>query len=80
MTSYVNYADNRWHHVVATRDTLADRLFLYIDGRLINGVTDTVDDVSNTGAFPIGARSLTPTLLFSGVIDEVRISNVARTF
>jgi hypothetical protein len=71
--SSADLADNAWHYVVATV-TRGEKLRLYVDGALVSEADDTtVGDISNSGAFPIGARSFSPSYPFHGAIDEFRL-------
>lgn len=71
-------ADGRWHHVAATYDGATARL--YVDGTLdafgalTNGLADVSTDLM-IGAAPNDLQAVG----FHGVIDEVRLSNAART-
>ncbi len=73
VSSGSDLADNTWHYVVATV-TRGEKLRLFVDGSLVSETDDTtVGDISNSGAFPIGARSSWPSYPFHGTIDEFRI-------
>ena len=66
-----------WHHVVGVR-TKGGTLTIYVDGVAGPTVTDTtVGTTSNGARFGIGGRPTQGD--FPGSIDEVRISNVARS-
>ncbi|MCK4745068.1 DUF2341 domain-containing protein, partial [Candidatus Parcubacteria bacterium] len=71
--------DTNWHFVVGTYD--ADKLKLYIDGILQSDIDDTdgTIDVDNSNIVGIGHRPVSGGLVFEGTLDEVRISNTART-
>ncbi|HWP81242.1 MAG TPA: FG-GAP-like repeat-containing protein [Bacteroidota bacterium] len=66
--------DNRWHHVAAVRE--GTLLKLYVDG-IPDGATSAsaVGSLSNSDPLILG-HTITPG--FSGQLDEVRISNIAR--
>ncbi|MDT8781344.1 MAG: LamG domain-containing protein [Candidatus Bathyarchaeota archaeon] len=73
VSSNSDLADDAWHYVVATV-TRGEKLRLYVDGDLVSEADDTtVGDISNSGAFPLGARSAGPSYPFEGLIDEFRI-------
>ncbi|MHC4706080.1 MAG: LamG domain-containing protein [Planctomycetota bacterium] len=65
--------DDKWHHVVAVRDTVLDKVFIYVDGsRDAAPVTDTTSAALSTDeSFRIG-RTYTAQY-FDGIIDDVRI-------
>ena len=70
--------DGNWHHVAGTFDGSAVKL--YVDGVQVDGSTSTVQSIYyyGTGNLFIGAYTSTG-YFFSGTIDEVRISNKARS-
>jgi len=68
---------NVWHHVAITRDASnASRIF--IDGVLRATATNTPAPTTSTGAFGVGNAGDAVTEFFPGLLDEIRISNVAR--
>ena len=69
-----------WHHVVGTWDGTKDAngMKLYIDGTLVAQHTSTYDTTAVSGNTLQLGRRLTANY-FDGKIDEVRISNVARS-
>ena len=75
------FSSNVWHHAALTYDGTA--LKLYLDGALDNSVaaTGTPDYTSIQPAAIASALNSTaaPAGVFSGIIDEVRIWNYART-
>jgi subtilisin family serine protease len=71
-------ADNQWHHVVAVRDTVEDKLYLYADGSSdATPVTDaTTGTLDTSRSFRIGYRDSTASpgyVYFEGKMDDVRI-------
>ena len=69
-------ADNTWHHVAATRDSLGN-VTLYIDGLADGTGIDSLPFVDyNTS---IGSRISSDEGEFNGEIDELRIWNFAKT-
>ncbi len=70
-----------WHHVLATWDTAADSIALYVDGKLCGtgkclkttcaGAIVGIGGVAHGSTDPVGN-------CFIGLIDEVRISRVVR--
>jgi hypothetical protein len=84
-------ADNRWHHVAVVRDD-AGTLSIFVDGRLDETAPGPTGDISyrdgRTTSYPnrdpflvIGAEKHDvnpPYSSYSGFLDEVRLSNIAR--
>src|SRR5262245_60865667 len=66
-----------WHHVAVTRDA-SNTARMFIDGVLKGTTANTAAPASSTGAFGIGEAADAIAEYFNGLIDEVRISNVAR--
>ena len=74
-TSDLNITDGNWHHVTVTRSS--STCTIYVDG--VNVIQGTTDTTSLAGlAFRIGHDTIDADT-FDGQIDEVRISNTART-
>jgi gliding motility-associated-like protein len=70
--------NNVWYHVAATYD--GNSIKLYVNGCLVADSAHTGTIVTNDFISAIGTRSGSPiTDHFRGLIDEVRIWNVART-
>jgi len=72
--------DGQWHHVgfVYDMDTFHRRL--YVDGAQVAEDATPVSGLSATGGLYIGAgKTLAISTFFSGLIDDVRIYNVALT-
>ncbi|GEM_PF-2629931 len=65
---------NRWYHVAMTYDNSI--LKLYVNGLLDGSITPNEQMISTTQPVTIGGGGILP---FSGLIDEVRISNVIRS-
>lgn len=75
--------DTNWHHIAVTYDgsSKASGVNIYIDGKkeILTVTYDTLSATILNNISPmIGTRN-NSTLFFSGSIDEVRISNIART-
>ena len=70
--------DNQWHHVAGVVDRTAAQTRLYVDGQLEQSGSISAfntDNIINNGGTLIGKR---PTgNYFSGMVDELRISNAA---
>ncbi len=75
-----NVADGQWHHVAVTYNNAASTKFnLYIDGTLETSGNTTVSvNTAATGGFQFGRRN-DGNNYFDGIIDEIRIWNIART-
>jgi hypothetical protein len=70
---------NRWHHVAGVYDGTEVRL--YVDGRRVARVPGSGPRRRNVFPFLVGAdpdRGGKPTSGFEGLLDEVRVSRVAR--
>lgn len=82
LESSKSYNDGDWHHVAASLSDLG--MFLYIDGALIADNTDITGGEIFRGYWKIGGGNLEYWLNcpssyhFKGIIDEVRIWNLAR--
>lgn len=77
-TSGIDYDDNSWHLVAATRNS--GIINLYVDGKLVavdNALTAT--DISNTNSLYVGIDRDASTGGWDGQIDDVIIHNSALT-
>jgi len=74
-----NFEDDIWTYLVAQRDS--DFLHLFRDGADIGGAVDAsiVDNIDTASHLVIGANSPKTARFFLGDIDEVRVSDIART-
>ena len=77
------FNDNQWHHVVATYDGSndVDGIKLYADGSQLtigSSANQTLGTVKNSNPFNIGAIN-NGFESFNGYLDEVRISDTARS-
>jgi hypothetical protein len=76
-TSASAYSANHWHHLVATAD--GSNVRIYIDGNLdVTLPQSAAIDNSGTDSFIGTLPSFQGTWYANAVLDEVRISNVAR--
>jgi hypothetical protein len=74
--------DTSWHHLVAVRDyTSTDKIYLYIDGVLMDSDTDTTTaTLANSLSLYLGDRDGTDNGdEFTGDLDEVKIYRLALT-
>lgn len=74
--------DTNWHHIAATYDGATMKLF--IDGSQVGSqaVSQFIPDTPHTlilGATQAGREAGKPSGNFQGLLDEMRISNIART-
>lgn len=77
-TSGLGLEIGTWYHFAVTFDPDTDTVKIYVNGVEEYSATDETSTVlSNYHAVQIGA--LNNTIHFDGLIDEVRISNIART-
>ena len=73
-------ADEQWHHVGLVYDSTAMKRHLYVDGAEVAVDDGFVAGVQSTAGLHIGAGQTLDTLtFFSGLIDDVRIYDVALT-
>src|SRR5206468_2777436 len=70
--------DTAWHHIAGVHDQAAGENRIYIDGRLDAQEARSGTPATNGEQVLIGARDIDGFDDFSGLIDEVRISSVAR--
>jgi gliding motility-associated-like protein len=78
VSSPIPVINNVWYHVAATYD--GSSIKLYVNGCLVADSTHTGNIVTNDIVSAIGTRSTSPvTDHFRGLIDEIRIWNIART-
>ncbi|MEM4975859.1 MAG: LamG domain-containing protein [Desulfurococcaceae archaeon] len=68
--------DGKFHHVAFTR-TPGELVKLFIDGVLVDRVTDPGGTITNTRPIQIGGDPYLGGKYFNGIIDEVRIYNRA---
>jgi hypothetical protein len=68
---------NVWHHIAVTRDS-SNAARIFIDGVLRGTVAGTAAPTSSTGAFGIGDAGDALDEYFTGLLDEVRVSNNVR--
>jgi PKD repeat protein len=68
---------NVWSHVAATYD--GTTLRLWVNGNEVANVVKAPSIATSTGAFRIGGRSVSPGEFFAGLVDDVRVYNVALT-
>ncbi len=73
--SPLTYDDNKWHHVVITKNVALDEIVLYVDGNVTDSETDTTStEISNTEELTIGGRLISGDEKYAnGLIDEIAI-------
>ena len=72
-----NVNDGNWHYIAGVFD--GSEKYLYVDGQLDTAVSVTNVIWTSDDAVEIGANSVESDRNFDGLIDEVRIWNVARS-
>lgn len=73
VTGAEKYFDGEWHHIVAARDAVARRLFLYVDGELVAEDDDPTISISSPGE-PLVIGDVTAfNSPYAGLIDELSI-------
>jgi hypothetical protein len=76
--SGLDITDGQWHHVAMTFD--GNRVELFVDGRLVKG-TDVKRMRSGGPSGPLWIGAIPPQKIgCDGLVDEVRVSRVIRTF
>jgi hypothetical protein len=69
-------SDNKWHYVVAVRDTIKGQILIYVDGELRNYCADgTTGTISPSEQLRFGKYFDSSALPYNGKIDEIRISD-----
>ena len=70
--------DTQWHHIGLVYDRVLMKRQLYVDGIEVAADTDFIGGVQTTGGLYIGAgQALDASSFFSGLIDDVRIYDIA---
>jgi len=72
----VNLADGAWHHLVGTYD--GTTMKLYVDGALVKSGAGGSFAGFSAGTIYLG-RASGSSVYTNGLLDEVRVSNIART-
>lgn len=72
--------NNTWYHVVGVRDSVADMVHLYVNGKEVGSIADTTNDITDSHSFYIGAEMNLITHYFYGTIDDVQYWDRAFTF
>jgi hypothetical protein len=76
--AFFDWTDGQWHHIAGVFDNSANRLRLFIDGKLVEYVTENNSPGNVNRPLFIGSRGGTQG--FSEILmDEIRIWNTART-
>jgi hypothetical protein len=73
-TTFVN--DDSWHHVAVVKDTSNDLIRLYVDGTQEASQEFTDGETSNDHVLGVGGEHWDR--YFNGLVDEIRISDIAR--
>ena len=71
--------DNTWHHVAWVRDKATGSFYMYIDGNLEKTIVAVGSDVVFSSTHKIGADNRPDPPNFHGFMDEIRVSNLARS-
>jgi hypothetical protein len=80
LESYSIITDGQWHHIGLVYDRVLMKRQLYVDGVEVAADTDFIGGVQTTGGLYIGAgQALDAGTFFSGLIDDIRIYDVALT-
>lgn len=81
-TGQTDITDAKWHHVATVRDPATGTLRLYIDGLLDAETKETSagKEVAIYRAAVVGGRAADNKETLGGIVDEIRVSSVARKF
>jgi len=82
LTEDLFVADDNWHYVVFKRDTTADKFYLIVDNGTPKEWTDnSTGNIRLTAEFMFGCEDYggDKRYDFTGLIDETRVSNIARS-
>jgi hypothetical protein len=71
--SFGNIWDGQWHHLVFAVDNFTDTLYAYLDGDLVDSVTNTVTSTTASTAPITIANNEGASNPYKGKIDDVRI-------
>lgn len=76
----INNISEKWHHLCFVRDVKDDKLYAYLDGKLIDKAEDTTEsEINNKSDIFIGAGDSGSKELYKGCIDEIAIYERALT-
>lgn len=78
LSTGIDLRDDTWHHVAVSRDYNTDQIILYIDGEL-NVVFTAGSNIDIEWPLRIGNDFQSGGLPFTGLIEEVRLWNSARS-
>lgn len=78
MTGWLGLKSSTWYFLAATYSDSSNRTQIYVDGKLLLDVADYSSLVTNSQSLTIG-RYQAAGEYFSGTLDEVRVSNTARS-
>jgi hypothetical protein len=79
---YSGPSSGAWHHVVGTWDVNAEATYLYVDGAQMAYTNNGGVGPTPAPYYPITFKDnycLDPNTHFDGLIDEMRVSNLARS-
>ena len=68
---------NEWTHLAGTFD--GQKIWLYLNGKLVDEVENAGEIVGSNAPFYCGTEAAGDRYRFQGLIDEVRLSKIART-
>ncbi len=73
-----NLNDNQWHHLAAVHAQGTTKIF--VDGALVGSINESLYDINSLNrTSAIGAQFDGSEFHFEGIVDEVRVWNLART-
>ena len=77
LVSATNYNNGQWHHIVAVRDGVQQKNYLYIDGVSENTNAPLSGNLYSTSDIAVGCLVYndSPDYFFTGAIDEVAMYN-----
>lgn len=76
----INNISDKWHHLCFVRDVKDDKLYAYLDGKLLAKTEDTTEsEINNKSDIFIGAGDSGSKELYKGYMDEIAIYERALT-
>lgn len=75
----IELAKNTWYHIAAVYSDAGDSMVTYINGQRDQSLKTYLNMAGSTEALQIGREPSRKIYYFGGLLDEVHVSNIART-